>query len=127
VRSFLFARPDACHYIVIVGLTALGKDYPTIGVQRVDGALDAFAVGYQALPVRSNRAIRIGENGELKALLLTIPIVGLNRCRVDSQNRGVEGLKLSPGRFQSGQLTVSAGRVILRVEDDHRKPTGQRA
>ena len=87
-------------------------------VDDEDGALDAFAVGFDSVVGVGNGAVGVGEEGESKVELGLVVLVRLNGGGIDREDGGVGCVELGPVVPQGLELAVSTRGVVAAVEDE---------
>ena len=102
----------------ITGHAALEVSDNAVPVDDEDGALDAFAVGFDGVVGVGNGAVSIGEERKGKVELCLVVLVRLYGGGVDSQDCGVGCFEFGPVVPQGLELAVSTGGVVSTVENE---------
>src|SRR2546428_9064132 len=97
--------------------TALCEGDRAVPLHDVHRALDALPVVFQGVVGPGDHAVGVGEQREIETELLHVARVGFHPSRVDAERLDARCLELGHLVAHGGELAVSAGGVVTRVED----------
>src|SRR5689334_8040586 len=95
---------------------ALRKPDCAVAADHVHRALNAFAVILQRFVRTGDRALRIGQQREIETKLLDIALVAVDARGVHPERLHLCCFELGDLIAHGGELAVSAGRVVARIE-----------
>src|SRR6266487_1172953 len=95
---------------------ALRKPDRAIAADHVHRALNALPIVLQRVVRPGDRALRIGQQREIEAKLLDVALVTVHPRGVHSERLHLRCFELGDLIAHGGELAVSAGRVVARIE-----------
>src|SRR6266550_5762894 len=95
---------------------ALRKPDRAIAADHVHRALNALPIVLQRVVRPGDRALRIGQQREIEAKLLDVALVTIHPRGVHSERLQLRCFELGDLIAHGGELAVSAGRVVARIE-----------
>src|SRR6266576_359085 len=104
------------------GSTALREVHRAVAPDDVHGPLDTLAVVLQGVVRRRNRAVGIGEQRKIELEFLDVALVTVHACRVHAQRLHLGCVEFVDLIAHGGELAVSAGGVVARIEDERYRP-----
>src|SRR6266550_997165 len=104
---------------------ALREVHGTVAPDHVDGALNPPAVVLQRVVGSGDRALRIGQQRKVELHLVDVPAMAFDARGVYAERLHVRGLELVDLIAHGGELAVSAGGIVARIEHQRDRPVLQ--
>src|SRR5256885_14113945 len=96
---------------------ALREPHRPVPADHVHRPLDALAVVFERMVGARDRALRIGEQRKIELHLVHVTLMALDGGRIYPERLDLSGVELGNLIAHGGELAVSAGSVIARIED----------
>src|SRR6266550_1762405 len=104
---------------------ALREAHRAVAADHIDGTLNARAVLFERIVRAGDRALRIGEQGKGELHLLDVAAMALDARGVYAERLHLCRLELLDLIAHGGELAVSAGRIVARIEHQRDRPVLQ--
>src|SRR6267378_3424242 len=104
---------------------ALREAHGAVAADHVDGALNPLAILFERVVRSGDRALRIGEQRKVELHLLDVPAMAVDARGVYAERLHVHGLEPVDLIAHGGELAVSAGGIVARIEHQRDRPVLQ--
>src|SRR6266496_15130 len=97
----------------------------SVPADDVDGPLNSFAIVLQRVVCAGDRPLGIGEERKVEPHLLDIAAMAVDAGGVHAQRLHLGGSEFGDLIAHGGELAVSAGGIVARIEDQRHRPVLQ--
>src|SRR6266540_2061165 len=97
----------------------------SVPADDVDGPLNSFAIVLQRVVCAGDRPLGIGEERKVEPHLLDITAMAVDAGGVHAQRLHLGGSEFGDLIAHGGELAVSAGGIVARIEDQRHRPVLQ--
>src|SRR6267378_3335570 len=125
MRATLPCRSAGTGDVVHGGGAALREPDRSVPADHVDGPLNSFAVVLQRVVCAGDRTLGIGEERKVEPHLLDIAAMAVDAGGVHAQRLHPGGCELGDLIAHGGELAVSAGSIVARIENQRYRPVLQ--